>query len=297
MTATRPAVLSRLALAVSLGGLLALPACMINLGAGWDDVTVGGRSVSVKGNVLTVDGTDLNYSRWVDVGVADAGTGELHLATATGPIELAGASAGLVLQARLWSEFEGDGRVELRGGELVTTSDRGGVLLVNELKGTVPPAAPLKLESGTGPVTVSGLLGAPSFDGQTGTGELVLKGCEAREIQVESGTGALRLSDCKAGRIEISSGTGDVLLSGCDTDELKFESGTGDVELASCQVRTLHGETGTGDVLLRQCGLGTVSFESGTGDIVLRGGHCDAITQDLGTGDLKLLEGVTVGAR
>ena len=212
MTATRPSVLSRLALAACLGGTLVLPACLVRLGSGWDETNVGGRSVSVDGDSLTVDGTHLPYSRWVDVDAAAAGAGELHFATATGPIELAGSPAGFALQARLWSEFEGDGRVELRGGELVATSDRGGVVFVNEIKGSVPPAAQLKLESGTGPVAVSGLAGAPSLKGTTGTGELVLSSCEVRAVDLESGTG-------------------DIVLRGGHCDSIAQDLGTGDLQL------------------------------------------------------------------
>ncbi len=165
-----------------------------------------------------------------------------------------------------------------------------------------PRSTDLDVETGSGPVTVSGIRGsirlatgqgdinvrdtAGSLSIETGSGDVVAESCQgvleldngqgtvtvkaARgDFKLETGSGSFTLTDL-AGNLDVETGSGRVGVSRIRGD-LKVEAGSGDVILEGVASRRVQVGTGSGDVSVEGYPLpdGCWELETGSGDVRL----------------------------
>ncbi|HZM00241.1 MAG TPA: DUF4097 family beta strand repeat-containing protein [Planctomycetota bacterium] len=270
--------------------------CMVQVsscGGSW--LTIGEHSISEQDGKLVVDDVLLPYERWVEVELAAPGAGRLEVETALGPVELQGAAQeSCRLSARVHSEREGDGQVSIEGGRLVATSQQGGKVFLDAVKGSVPEALGLKIVTGTGDVSVERVAKGGPLAIDTGTGEITVRESEPASLTIETGTAAVRLERGGAARVRVDSGAGDVLVVDGTWGTIQVEGGTTDCTLQGATAETVILDSGTGTLRLQGCTVGRAKLDSGTGDLVISGGSCQRADLDSGTGDIELLDGARV---
>lgn len=256
--------------------LLAVPACVLHIGDdgwGFDGLSSNSSSSMVNGQMVTsrdgkisMDGTPLVWSRWVEAEMsADAGA-SVHVQTANGPIVLEGTSGKGRFSVLMWSEFEGDGRIVLEDGELLARGEHGKVF-IDEVRGTLPLGIALRADSGTGDVHLRGFSGSAALDLRSGTGDLHAQDCEATSLHGDSGTGDLKVSGGSGERLDLTSGTGDVTCRGARFGQAHLNSGTGDLVATDCDFDRLQLDSGTGDATVRGGRIGDLHHDLGTGDL------------------------------
>lgn len=251
--------------------LLSTSACSSHFGS-WQSssTSVFGQSVSDENGVLKLNGTQLPFSRWVDVSLEVGAQAALELGTATDAIRVTGvAGTTAALRVQIHSEQEGDGDAVLKDGRLVATSTGGREVFINAIEGTLPATAELKLVSGTGEVQADSL-SAAALQVSVGTGALTLRDCNTGSIKVKSGTGDITITQGASPSLDVESGTGSVSLSDWMGAEVSLTTGTGGLSLTRCSVEDLHCKSGTGDLLLDGGKLVRVDFTGGTGHVTQR---------------------------
>jgi hypothetical protein len=148
----------------------------------------------------------------------------------------------------------------------------------------------VKLDSGSGDVTVTGAAGRivadtgsgdvtaseirGSFRCDTGSGSCNLTGFEGDDVKCETGSGRVRLSRVTARRVGADTGSGDVEVSDADVEEFAADTGSGDVRLEArgSRLQRVAANTGSGDVSLRldpDAGF-EAHADTGSGDVVSR---------------------------
>jgi DUF4097 and DUF4098 domain-containing protein YvlB len=258
--------------------LLAVPACVIHIGShgDWDfegptshshsTSSVNGQMVETGDGEVSVDGTRLPYSRWVEATLEADPAAALHVQTASGSIQLTGGDGPSHVSALVWSEFEGDGKVVIEKGELVARGERGKTL-IDEVRGQLPRGAALRADSGTGDVELHGFAGAPELGLGSGTGHLLAHDCATTSLHAKSGTGDVRVEGGSGERLDAESGTGDINCRGAHFGQANLHSGTGDLEVTDCSFDRLQVDSGTGDATIRGGKIGELHHDMGTGEL------------------------------
>jgi len=258
--------------------LLGLPACVFQLGGsgGWDwsgpqvhnhtNTTINGRQVNVDDGVITVDGVRLNHSRWVQASFDGAPGAPLHVATASGGIELHAAPGAGSLSVLLHSQVPEDGRVVVKDGELVAEGERG-VVFLDEVHGSLPAGVALRVSTSTGEIQLHGFAGAPGLDVDSGIGDILLDACSAGTVHVQAGTGDVAVRGGAGQQLSVDCGTGDIACNGATFDDARLSSGTGDLVVEGCGFKRLQADSGTGDAVIRGGAIVEVHHNLGTGDL------------------------------
>jgi len=250
----------------------ALSACHIGM-------HMQGSHVSDQDGRLFVDGAPVDFHREVTLQGDLGEIAALRFNVPTGSIDLVGGPGNTFeLVVDLYTEFEGDGEVELSGGELQVTSGMDGAVLVNAIRGRLPEGVSLDLRAGTGDIFVTSFVdNTAQLDLESGTGNVQVSSCRVDQLKVECGTGDIRSTDSAAARVQVSMGTGSWAAKGC--------------EFAS-----FFGDSGTGDFLFQACRLDQGRFASGVGDVRLTSTLVSALDCSLGTGQVLTDEQVSEAA-
>ena len=256
--------MKRLALVTALTAVVLIPACTTSMSLS------DARSISERDGILYLDDVPLPHHREVSVeGILETGS-LLFMRTALGAIDVSGVPGSNVnLTIDLYSEYEGDGEVQIDGEEITTFSNVRGKLLVNGIRGTIPEGTSLRVHSSTGEISLAGFAGESS-------------------IRIASGTGEIRMSNCGINDLDINTGTGNIFLDQVQIDDLLISSGTGDLSAEGSSFRTLRGTSGTGSFKLRGSSVVQARIESGTGDLVLVDSTVSERFESLGTGDVVI---------
>lgn len=176
-----------------------------------------------------------------------------------------------------WYQDRPGPRVEVTDGVLRVTYACTTGCCATDLALTVPAAASLTVDVGTGDVAVADLAGAVDLD--LGTGDMTLERL-AGAMVLNSGTGTIQGWDLRSAEARVDLGTGDVMLGyapAAAPDRVTVEIGTGDVGLRLPDAGyDLQLSTGRGDITVSgvrddagQARL--VAVDVGTGDIDVRG--------------------------
>ena len=195
------------------------------------------------------------------------------------------------------------------GGERVTVSGTGGVLLWAEVAVTVPRrdvdatfrnlvgtlsgeglSGRILLDAAAGDIHGRNLAGKVTAD--TGSGDVLVEAsrgslvcdtgsgsCEVRQfdgdrVRCDTGSGTIDLADVRATRVEADAGSGDIRSAGLDAEDITVSTGSGSVELGIAGTRLARAQldTGSGDVELSL--PPDAAFELltdiGSGDLVCR---------------------------
>ncbi|MFT7465143.1 MAG: DUF4097 and DUF4098 domain-containing protein YvlB [Pseudohongiellaceae bacterium] len=256
--------MARYALLLTFVASVLLPAC-----SGLVHQSFNGTSVSERNGELYVDDVLVENHQEIEVAIDGVQFSELKLSVPTGLINvegIPGEEGHLILD--LYTEFEGDGTVSLEGGRLKARSNARGKVLINGIRGTIPAGMSLEIDTGTGQVLVSGLLGSGNVELESGTGPVRFVDCEIDSLDISSGTADIRLQGVHAKLLEVNSGTGDFVAKDCHFVRLRGDSGTGDFSLTKSQVDDAHFESGTGDVRLMDTVITHIRASLGTGDVI-----------------------------
>ncbi len=136
--------------------------------------------------------------------------------------------------------------------ELAAALETGsGDIMVSDLVGT------LRVETGSGDIELD-TIDAPSMDLHTGSGDLVARSIVALDVEGSAGSGDLELDlDARARRVALTTGSGDIHLELPRGDyDVSVETGSGDVDSdgitddPSADAR-IELSTGSGDITLR----------------------------------------------
>ena len=235
-----------------------------------------GHDISMRDGRLTLDGVELPHERWVEAQLDASALKELVINTASGPIELAGDSAGAcTLSVHVYSEHEGDGEVYLDGGRLRVRSQRGGKVFLDGVKGTVPHDLALELGTASGEITVERAGQGREFELSTASGGVIVRGSEPAAIRV-------------------STASGDVTVESTSAATLKASTASGDVSVTGGSWGTISSDTASGQLRLQGCTADKVELDSASGDLVISGGHCKHARLDTASGDVELVDGAQV---
>lgn len=290
MSHPRRHIVSRAAGAAVLAGMLLCSACVIHLG-GWGGETstsLNGVNVSVRDGRVFAEGVELPFSRWEVVSGSLDPAGAVKLATATGPLTLDGAAGDAYrLEARVFSEVEGDGVPGFVDGALTVTPTEGRQAIIDGIRGTLPAGIQVEASSGTGEVRLAGFDGGRDLRLQSGTALIALARSKVGRLELDSGTAEIELDAVEGSEVHLVTGTGDVVLEDCTFETGRFDSGTGDLGFVQGHIGKLWADTGTGDVEFRGTRVDALEVESGTGDVLISQGAVVAVVKaDLGTGDV-----------
>lgn len=182
-------------------------------------------------------------------------------------------ATGAQLRWRMtWSDQQPTVSAELVAGTWVVETDCPLQLVCTvDLDLTVPAAADVLLENGSGDVVVRDLSGR--LDASAGSGDMQLEALSG-ETHVDIGSGDL---------------TGTALVATFDA-----LVGSGDIDLTFATAANVSLETGSGDVALTvPPGTYAVSVETGSGDVSVSGVQQDpsgavALTVQTGSGDVTI---------
>ena len=147
----------------------------------------------------------------------------------------------------------------------------------------------LRIDSGTGDVSVPAALTFGSVGMKASTGDIVFESSVDGELKMITDTGDITLSGVKAGKIDLSVSTGEILMQSVicrETASVRVE--TGDTRITDMTCRNLLTTGSTGDITLKNTvASDTFSIARSTGDVILD--HCDAgqITIQTTTGDVS----------
>lgn len=133
-----------------------------------------------------------------------------------------------------------------------------------------PPDAQVRLQNGSGDLTVAGLAGP--VEATTGSGNVTLQQISG-DVRATAGSGDIHLGGIK-GSAEITTGSGDVAITSVG-GRVRVDTGSGDITLA-----------GPG---------GAVAVRNGSGDIRVSGAAAD-LTIHSGSGDLAVSGSPAAGA-
>jgi ferric-dicitrate binding protein FerR (iron transport regulator) len=117
----------------------------------------------------------------------------------------------------------------------------------------VPDAAVLRLHTGSGDVSFTGIAGAVTVE--TGSGDVSASGLTSHRVQIKTGSGDVRaLFDEPPDKIVIDTGSGDVRLRVPEESYgVRLDTGSGDefvdgIDVDSDAPRSIRVDTGSGDV-------------------------------------------------
>ena len=132
----------------------------------------------------------------------------------------------------------------------------------------------LRIDSGTGDVSVPAALTFGSVGMKASTGDIVFESSVDGELKMITDTGDITLSGVKAGKIDLSVSTGEILMQSVicrETASVRVE--TGDTRITDMTCRNLLTTGSTGDITLKNTvASDTFSIARSTGDVILD--HC-----------------------
>ena len=250
---------SRLALILAIP-LLVLPACQTG-------ARIQGSTVSDHDGRLFMDGAPVDFHREVNLQGELAGPVRLRLSSATATVDVVGGpGSSYELVVDLYTEYEGDGVVELVDDQLVASSEMDGAVLVNGIRGRLPEGVSLEIETGTGDIYVTSFVGTNVV------------------LDLKSGTGNVQVASCNVGEVVVDSGIGDVRATESVARQAVVHMATGSLAAKACEIGVFVGDSGTGDFLFQSSRLDEARFVSGVGDVRLTDTLVSELSSSLGTG-------------
>ncbi len=152
------------------------------------------------------------------------------------------------------------------------------------LKVTVPEGMALRIEDGSGEITIRNYNGDISID--DGSGAIFLNGIEAVLLDIEDGSGGMELEDI-TGETTIDDGSGDIIISRL-TGNLQVDDGSGGLECQ--QVKgNVSTDDGSGNMLIEKV-RGSVKIKDGSGSVDIEQVSGDVEIFESGSGGVHISE-------
>lgn len=279
-------------------GALALAgtACVFEIPPSWvhaEHLTWDGREVEEDDGILTVDGVELNHSRWVTVTgrLDEASASSLELRTATGTIDVVSSGdASYELDVDLHSEMEGDGEVFLEQGRLIAKSVGDYMLFINEIRGRAPDGVDLRVESGMGMVEVRGFSGGHEIRLDTGSGDARASACKVSTLRVDADMGEVLLDEVVGHGLELDVGMGNANIHASAFEWVNGDLGMGNASIHDSTIRSLVVDLSMGNLRLVDTQVTRLEGDCGMGHVILEGNspRPEIMDLDMGVGNIVL---------
>lgn len=153
----------------------------------------------------------------------------------------------------------------------------------------------LKVENGTGHVTIPDCFSFESIDITTSTGDITLEGINAKTIDLSVSTGNIDVVSvtCKT-TLKAKASTGNIVLKNTvASDGFGIETSTGNVRFENCDAANIKIKTSTGNVTgtLRSAKIFVAKTSTGSVSVpdTTSGGNCE-ITTSTGNINIKISE-------
>lgn len=155
-------------------------------------------------------------------------------------------------------------------------------LLVGELRATDVDGT-LSLDVGAARVTAERIRGLLDVD--AGSGGVVLRDIQSRQLTVDNGSGGVTFNDVRSDVCNLDSGSGGVTGTNVSCDRLDIDIGSGGVRLDEATLGTVTVDAGSGGVSLgmRQ-NPRSVAVEAGSGTVTLTMPSSLSASLDISTG-------------
>jgi DUF4097 and DUF4098 domain-containing protein YvlB len=181
-------------------------------------------------------------------------------------------------------------------GKKVTVEGKrsgGAVTLYADLKFTFPRQGALAVRNALGSVR-GGELGG-DLDVDTGSGDVEIAGFEGT-LKIDTGSGDVTVGRL-AGSANVDTGSGDVEVGndgGVEGTEVLVDTGSGDVMIGGGRLDRLSVDTGSGDVkVIADLDAEAIDVDTGSGDVVIRSPltRTARVVVDTGSGDVEIWAG------
>jgi hypothetical protein len=241
-------------------------------------------------NVVIADGCDHTAPReaTLDAGgatrlVIDVGAGSLDVQGAEGLDRVRAEGTACASRAELLDQIVLD--TERRGDTLYLTAEypqrvRGSVSL--DLEVEVPAGLHLRIDDGSGSITVRSVAGLELEDG---SGSIDVSDV-AGDLEIDDGSGEIEVLGI-GGSVVIDDGSGQIEVTGVGGD-VRVDDGSGDIDLRDVDGTVTIEEDGSGGIDVSGVGGSVLVEEDGSGSIRVRDVEGDFTVRRDGSGSVSV---------
>ncbi len=162
-------------------------------------------------------------------------------------------------------------------------------VFIKSLIGTIPNYVKLKIDNGTGSISLKNYIG-DSIVINNGTGSINVENTNGKSLDIDNGTGKIFITSGKFEKfLSIDNGTGNIIINDeIFNADVVIDNGVGNVSIDGLISASVSVDNGTGNIKISNSKIAEVQANTGIGNVVFKNNNFN--TKDFNTGIGKILD-------